>query len=101
MNAPAPPTQVNLHQLLRAVVMPLYVIATVIPFFFYIRIVRAVGPAKAAYSSVLIPILAMAISTVAEGYRWSTLAVAGGILAIAGLIVALSTGRLLAPAPPD
>ena len=77
------------------------VIATVIPFFFYIRIVRAVGPAKAAYSSVLIPILAMGISTVAEGYRWSTLAIAGGILAIAGLILALSTGRIPAPAPPD
>ena len=35
---------------------------------------------SAAYSSVLIPIVAMAISTVAEGYRWSALALAGGVL---------------------
>ena len=59
-----------------------------------------IGPAQAAYSSVLIPILAMAISTVAEGYRWSALAIGGGVLALAGLVIALRAGRLPAPALP-
>jgi hypothetical protein len=40
----------------------------------------------------------MALSTIFEGYRWSPLAVAGGLLAIAGLIVALGTPRP-GPAP--
>jgi len=73
------------------------VMASAVTFFFYFRIIRAIGPAKAAYSSVLIPIIAMAISTVAEGYRWTTLAAAGGALAMIGLVIALRTARPPAP----
>jgi drug/metabolite transporter (DMT)-like permease len=76
------------------------VIASALTFFFYFGIVRAVGPARAAYSSVLIPIIAMAISTVAEGYRWTELAIAGALLALAGLLIALFTARPPAPATP-
>jgi hypothetical protein len=36
----------------------------------------------------------MAISTVAEDYRWSLLAAAGGALAFLGMIIALSAGRV-------
>jgi drug/metabolite transporter (DMT)-like permease len=76
----------------------LSLVASALAFWLYYRIIRAVGPAKAAYSSVLIPIVAMAISTALENYRWSPLAIAGGLLVIAGLIVALS-GRRPGPAP--
>jgi drug/metabolite transporter (DMT)-like permease len=71
----------------------LSIIASTLAFWLYYRIIRAIGPARAAYSSVLIPIVAMALSTVFENYRWSALAIAGGLLAIAGLVVALSTPR--------
>ena len=71
----------------------LSVVASALAFWLYYRIIRAIGPARAAYSSVLIPIVAMAISTLAEGYRWSALAIAGGLLAVAGLIIALSAPR--------
>jgi drug/metabolite transporter (DMT)-like permease len=74
-------------------------IASALAFFFYYRIIRAIGPAKAAYSSVLVPIVAMLISTVWEDYRWTALAAAGGVLAVAGLLVALS-GRRPAEPPP-
>ena len=79
----------------------LSIIASALAFWLYYRIIRAVGPARAAYSSVLIPILAMAISTVAEGYRWTPIAIAGGLLAIAGLVIALGSRRVAAPAMPD
>jgi drug/metabolite transporter (DMT)-like permease len=71
----------------------LSVVASALAFWLYYRIIRAVGPARAAYSSVLIPIAAMAISTFAEHYVWSAIAIAGGLLAIAGLVIALGARR--------
>lgn len=75
------------------------VIASALAFWLYYRVIRQIGPAKAAWSSVLIPIIAMAISTLFEGYRWSPLAIGGGLLAVAGLLIALRSGKTAAPAP--
>jgi drug/metabolite transporter (DMT)-like permease len=69
------------------------VFASALAFAFYFRILRIVGPGRAAYSSVLVPVIAMALSTIFEGYRWSALAVAGGVLALTGLVVALRSAR--------
>jgi drug/metabolite transporter (DMT)-like permease len=69
------------------------VFASAIAFTLYFGVIRAIGPAKAAYSSVIIPILAMLISTLAEGYRWSLLAGAGCVIALVGLVIALSARR--------
>jgi drug/metabolite transporter (DMT)-like permease len=66
------------------------IFASAIAFSLYFRTIRDIGPAKAAYSSVLIPVIAMLISTLFEGYRWTLLAGAGGALALAGMAVALS-----------
>ena len=63
--------------------------ASAFAFAIYFDMLRAIGPARAAYSSVVIPFIAMALSTVFEGYRWSPLAFAGGGLALAGLYIAL------------
>jgi drug/metabolite transporter (DMT)-like permease len=77
------------------------VIASSLAFWLYFRIIREIGPARAAWSSVLIPVIAMAISTVAEGYRWSALAIGGGLLAIAGLLLAVRSGKAPPPPPAD
>ncbi len=69
------------------------IIASAIAFTLYFGVIRQIGPAKAAYSSVIIPIIAMLISTVAEGYRWTGLGIAGCALALAGLVVALSARK--------
>lgn len=63
--------------------------ASALAFPLYFGIIRAVGPAKAAYNSLIVPIIAMALSTIFEGYIWSPLALAGGVLALAGLFIAL------------
>ncbi len=63
--------------------------ASALAFPFYFGVIRAIGPAKAAYSSLIVPVIAMALSTVFEGYHWSLLAVAGGVLALIGLTIAL------------
>jgi drug/metabolite transporter (DMT)-like permease len=63
--------------------------ASALAFTFYFGIIRAIGPGRAAYSSVIVPIIAMALSTVFEGYVWSPLALAGGVLAMVGMVIAL------------
>ncbi len=74
-------------------VIYLGVFASAVAFTCYFSVIRDVGPARAAYSSVLTPIIAMIISTVVEDYRWSWLAAAGGVVALAGLLIALSARR--------
>ena len=71
-------------------------IASALAFTFYFAILREVGPGRAAYSSLLVPIIAMGFSTAFEDYHWSTLAVAGCALALFGLFIALRSSR---PAP--
>lgn len=65
------------------------VAASALAFLLYYPLIRQIGAARAAYSSVLVPVLAMGLSTVFEGYRWSVTAAAGSLLAMAGLVVAL------------
>jgi drug/metabolite transporter (DMT)-like permease len=67
--------------------------ASALAFTIYFRLIRIIGPARSAYSSLLVPVIAMALSTVFEGYRWSTLAAAGGVLALVGLAIALRSNR--------
>ena len=70
-------------------ILYLGIVGTVLTFPLYFRLIRDIGPGKAAYTSVLIPIVAMLISTLFEGYHWSGLSIAGAILAIAGLAIAM------------
>lgn len=65
------------------------VIGSAVTFPLYFGIIRAVGPGPAAWSSVLIPIIAMGFSTLLEGYVWAPLSVAGGLIALAGMVIAL------------
>lgn len=65
------------------------VFASAVAFALYFDLVREMGPAEAAWTGVIIPILAMAISTVVEDFRWTPLAVAGCALALVGMVVAL------------
>jgi drug/metabolite transporter (DMT)-like permease len=73
--------------------------ASVLTFSLYYPVVRKIGPAKAAYSSVIVPIIAMGFSTWLEHYRWTALAIAGAVLALGGMAGALSRGRVRIAAP--
>ena len=75
--------------------------ATVLAFSLYLPVVRKIGPGRAAYSSVLVPVIAMGLSTIFEDYRWSLLAATGGLLALGGMLVSLSGNRGSKIAAPD
>jgi drug/metabolite transporter (DMT)-like permease len=65
------------------------VIASAIAFTLYFNLIRAIGPARAAYTSVLIPVLAMTFSTLFENYVWAWESAIGGLLVLGGLVIAL------------
>ncbi|HTI31827.1 MAG TPA: DMT family transporter [Sphingomonas sp.] len=73
--------------------------ASSLAFACYFIAIRAVGPGPAAYSSVITPVLAMVLSTLFEDYRWTILAVGGGVLAFAGLLIALTAPKTPAKKP--
>ena len=74
-------------------VLYLSIIGSVVTFPLYFRLIRDIGPGKAAYTGVVIPVFAMILSTIFEGYVWSTLAMAGGALVMVGLVVAMQTRK--------
>ncbi|HEX6219396.1 MAG TPA: DMT family transporter [Sphingomicrobium sp.] len=73
--------------------------ASALAFSLYFPVVRKIGPAKAAYSSAIIPIIAMGFSTWIEGYRWTPLTIAGALLALGGMIGALGRSRTVVASP--
>lgn len=75
-------------------VLYLSIIGSVVTFPLYFRLIRDIGPGKAAYTGVVIPVVAMILSTIFEGYIWSTLALAGGLLAMVGLVVAMQARKV-------
>lgn len=74
-------------------VLYLGIIGSVVTFPLYFRLIRDIGPGKAAYTGVLIPVIAMLLSTLFEGYNWSALALAGAVLAMIGLVVAMQARK--------
>lgn len=74
-------------------VLYLGLFGSALAFTLYFNVLRVIGPAKAAYASVIVPVIAMLLSTLFEGYRWTWLAAAGGVLTLIGLVIALSARR--------
>lgn len=67
----------------------LAIVGSVVTFPLYYDLVRKLGAGRAAYNGVLVVVVAMVISTLLEGYRWTPLAIGGAVLAMAGLLLAL------------
>jgi drug/metabolite transporter (DMT)-like permease len=59
----------------------------------YLSLLRKVGAGPAAFVGVATPVVALALSTAFEGYRWTGVALAGVVLAVAGNLLALRPSR--------
>ncbi len=68
----------------------LSVVGSAIVFGCYLALIRSIGSARAAYTSVLFPLVALLISTFVEDYQWSLLAVTGVAFILAGNWLALT-----------
>jgi drug/metabolite transporter (DMT)-like permease len=62
----------------------LSIIGTVAGFTAYLSLIGRIGASKAAYATVMFPVVALALSTVFEGYVWSLSSVSGLVLVLLG-----------------
>lgn len=74
-------------------VLYLAVVGSIIGFTTYLMMVSRLGSARAAYATVLFPLVALAISTVFEGYTWGPVNSIGLLLALAGNVIMFSKPR--------
>jgi drug/metabolite transporter (DMT)-like permease len=58
---------------------------TAAAFLAYLELIRRIGSAPAAYTAVLIPLVALAVSTWLEGYHWTWTAAAGVAMVVVGV----------------
>ena len=62
----------------------------------YYGLVRKIGAGQAAYSSVIVPVVAMVLSTLFEGFVWGPLPAAGAVITLSGMVIAMR-GRASPP----
>jgi drug/metabolite transporter (DMT)-like permease len=67
----------------------LAIVSTVIAFAAYLTLLGRIGAARAGYSTVMFPVLALLISTALEGYSWTGFAVAGLALVALGNVLVI------------
>jgi len=67
----------------------LALISSAIAFLAYLTLLGRIGSGRAGFSTVMFPVFALGISTFAEGYRWTGLAIAGLVLVLLGNVVVL------------
>ncbi len=76
-----------------AALLYLAIIGSVVGFTTYLMLVARLGSAKAAYATVLFPIVALALSSAFEAYSWSWLNGLGLVLALVGNAVMFAPTR--------
>ena len=67
----------------------LSVFASIIAFWSYLTLLGRVGVERAAYATLIIPLVALGISTIFEGYQWTAYAVIGIVLILGGNLLIL------------
>lgn len=68
----------------------LAVFGSIVAFGAYFKLIERIGADRASFTAVAIPVVAMGLSTLFEGYRWTSVAAIGAALALAGNYLALS-----------
>lgn len=68
----------------------LTIFGSILAFGFYMLLINRIGAEYAAYVTLLMPIIALILSTLFEGYRWTSSALAGVALVLAGNLIILT-----------
>lgn len=80
----------------------LSIVGTVIAFTMYIWLIGKIGVGRAAYMAVMVPVVALVISTFMEGFVWTIEAAVGLALVVAGNVLMINRkAKAVTPAAPD
>jgi len=71
----------------------LSIFGSIIAFGAYLTLVGRIGADRAAYATVLFPLVALVISSVYEDFQWTPLALAGVALVLVGNLLVVGRGR--------
>ena len=77
----------------------LALVASIVGFSCYLTLIRRIGADRAAYTTVLFPIVALGVSTWLENYRWTPLAGVGVALVLLGNVIVLMRRKLVVEEP--
>jgi drug/metabolite transporter (DMT)-like permease len=67
----------------------LALLGSVVAFAGYLTLIKRIGAARAGYIGVMVPIVALVMSALFEGFRWQALTVMGIAVSVAGNVVVL------------
>jgi drug/metabolite transporter (DMT)-like permease len=67
----------------------LALIGSIVTFPLHYNLVREIGAGRTAYNSIVTILVAMLLSTLFEGFRWTPLAMSGMALSVLGMVIAL------------
>lgn len=67
----------------------LSLLGSIVAFAGYLTLLQRIGPARANYIGVMVPIVALLLSTAFEGFRFHALTLAGIVLSLAGNVLVL------------
>ncbi|WP_299484341.1 DMT family transporter [uncultured Roseibium sp.] len=67
----------------------LAVVASVFAFASYLTLLGRIGSARAGYATVMFPVVALTLSTIFEGYQWTSLAAIGLVCVLGGNLLML------------
>lgn len=71
----------------------LAIFGSIIAFGAFMTLIGNIGASKAAYVSLIAPVIALTISTFLEDYTWTTISLSGAILILVGNVVALRSSK--------
>ena len=72
----------------------LSVIGSIVGFLAYLSLVARMGPAKAAYTTVLSPVVALTVSAILEHLNWQAIAFVGVALILSGNMIIFTPARI-------
>lgn len=71
----------------------LSIVGSVLAFSVYFTLLGRIGAARAGYTTVMYPVVALIMSTLIEGYQWSLVSGLGLVAALLGNLLVLRTPR--------